>query len=272
MTPPSRTGSGCAALSGCENGALRRPVVGVTTYVERARQGVWDVPAAYLQYQYVELVTRAGGVAVLLPPPGPGADDGAAADVLDRVDALVLAGGRDVDARRYDAEPHASADQPATDRDDWELALTTAALERGTPLLGICRGAQVLTVALGGTLVQHVPDLPAARTHKGGPGEFASHTVRTVEGSRVAAALGPDATVHCYHHQAVERLPEGLRATAHAEDGIVEGVELDGDGFVVGVQWHPEQTLDDLRLVQSLVQAAREQAERRPARGEKEDV
>jgi putative glutamine amidotransferase len=249
-------------LSACDNPSTRRPVVGVTTYVERATQGVWDVPAAYLQYQYVELVTRAGGVPVLLPPPGP-ADlsrrDGAAAAVLDRVDALVLAGGRDVDARRYGAEPHATADPPATDRDDWELVLTRRALDLGLPLLGICRGAQVLTVALGGTLVQHVPEVPGARAHKLGPGEFASHTVRTVEGSRVATALGADATVHCYHHQAVDRLPEGLRATAHAEDGVVEGVELDGDGFVVGVQWHPEQSLDDLRLMESLVRAAREQ-------------
>lgn len=251
-------------MSGCDTpprpAGPRRPVVGVTTYVERARQGVWDVPAAYLQYDYVELVTRAGGVPVLLPPPGAG--PAPADEVLGRVDALVLAGGRDVDARRYGAEPHEAADPPATDRDEWEIALARVALDRGVPLLGICRGAQVLTVALGGTLVQHVPDLPGAGAHKHGPGEFASHTVRTVTGSRVAAALGADAVVHCYHHQAVERLPAGLHATAHAEDGVVEGVELDGDGFVVGVQWHPEQTLDDLRLMESLVQAAREQLDR----------
>lgn len=228
----------------------------MTTYVERARQGVWDVPAAYLQYAYVELVTRAGGIPVLLPPPGIGV---VPVEVLDRVDALVLAGGRDVDARRYDAEPHATADPPATDRDEWELALAREALERRLPLLGICRGAQVLTVALGGTLVQHVPDLPGAGAHKHGPGVFASHTVRTVDGTRVATALGGDAVVSCYHHQAVERLPAGLRATAYADDGVVEGVELDGDAFAVGVQWHPEQTLDDLRLVQALVRAAREQ-------------
>ena len=240
-------------------------MVGVTTYVEPAQQGVWDVPAAYLQYEYVELVTRAGGLPVLLPPPGAGA---LPVEVLDRVDALVLAGGRDVDAHRYGAEPHETADAPATDRDDWELALTAAALDRGMPLLGICRGAQVMTVALGGTLVQHVPDLPAASAHKHGPGEFASHTVRTVDGSRVASALGGDAVVSCYHHQAVERLPDGLRATAYAEDGVVEAVELDGDGFAVGVQWHPEQTLDDLRLMESLVGAAREQIHRTT----KEDV
>jgi putative glutamine amidotransferase len=245
-------------LSGCDAPTSRRPVVGITTYVEPAQQGVWDVPAAYLQYDYVELVTRAGGVPVLLPPPGPTTDDDAVASVLDRVDALVLAGGRDVDARRYDAEPHPTADPPATDRDGWELALTRQALHQGTPLLGICRGAQVLTVALGGTLLQHVPDVPGAHDHKLGPGRFASHTVRTVAGSRVAGALGAEATVHCYHHQAVDRLPEGLRASAHAEDGVVEGVELDGEGFAVGVQWHPEQTLDDVRLMESLVRSARE--------------
>lgn len=231
----------------------------MTTYVERARQGVWDVPAAYLQYAYVELVTRAGGVPVLLPPPGTGV---VPVEVLDRVDALVLSGGRDVDAHRFGAEPHPTADPPATDRDEWELALTREALARRMPLLGICRGAQVLTVALGGTLVQHVPDLPGAGAHEHGPGVFATHTVRTVDGSRVAAALGGDAVVSCYHHQAVERLPAGLRATAYAEDGVVEGVELDGDGFAVGVQWHPEQTLDDLRLMESLVRAAHEQPDR----------
>lgn len=258
-------------MSGCEPATRRttRPVVGVTTYVERARQGVWDVPAAYLQYQYVELVARAGGLPVLLPPPGPGAEEDLADEALARIDALVLAGGRDVDARRYGAERHATADPPATDRDEWELALTAAALERGTPLLGICRGAQVLTVAVGGTLVQHVPDVPGAGPHRLGAGEFATHTVRTVEGSRVATALGGDAVVSCYHHQAVERLPPGLRATAYAEDGIVEGVELDGDGFAVGVQWHPEQTLDDLRLMASLVQAAREHMDRESTSKEK---
>ena len=247
-------------------------MVGVTTYVERARQGVWDVPAAYLQYQYVELVTHAGAVPVLLPPPGPDPEHAEVREVLDRVDALVLAGGRDVGAGTYGAEPHPTADPPATDRDAWELALAKEALDRGLPLLGICRGAQVLTVALGGTLVQHVPDLPGAGAHKHGPGEFASHVVRTVAGSRVAAALGPDAAVHCYHHQAVAELPEGLRATAHAEDGVVEAVELTGDGFAVGVQWHPEQVLDDLRLMESLVHAACEGRRARSGQEQEEKV
>lgn len=227
----------------------------MTTYVEPAQQGVWDVPAAYLQYQYVDLVSRAGAVALLLPPQ-PSTPE-VVGDVLARIDALVVAGGRDVDARRYGAAPHPAADPPAPERDDWELALTRAALDRGTPLLGICRGAQVLTVALGGTLVQHVPDLPGAGAHRLGPGEFAHHTVRTVAGSRLAEVLGSAAAVSCYHHQAVAEVPAGLRATAHADDGVVEGVELEGDRFVVGVQWHPEERLDDLRLMQALVHAAR---------------
>lgn len=248
-------------------GPTRRPVVGVTTYVERARQGVWDVPAVYLQYQYVELVARAGGTAVLLPPPPGSASASAAEEVLDRVDALVTAGGRDVDARRYGAAPHADADPPAPERDEWELALTRGALDRGTPLLGICRGAQVLAVALGGTLVQHLPDVPGVGAHRRGPGEFASHTVRTLPGSRLAGVLGPAARVSCYHHQAVADVPSGLQATAHAEDGVVEGVELPGDRFVVGVQWHPEETLDDLRLMEALVRAARGE----PARPEGSD-
>lgn len=226
----------------------------MTTYVERAQQGVWDVPAAYLQYQYVDLVGRAGGVAVLLPPQ-PSTPE-VVAEVLGRVDALVVAGGKDVDARRYGAAPHATADEPRPLRDDWELDLVHAALGREMPVLGICRGAQVLNVALGGSLVQHLPDATGSDTHRAGPGRFATNTVHTVPGSRLAGVLGGSTTVSCYHHQAVEELAPGLQATAHAEDGVVEGIERPGEQFVVGVQWHPEETLDDLRLMQALVRAA----------------
>ena len=231
-------------------------VVGLTTYVERAQQGVWDVPAAYLQYQYVESVTRVGAVATLLPPQPVSAE--AVDAVLDRVDALVLTGGKDVDARLYGEQPHAEADEPRTERDAWELGLLRAALDRDVPVLGICRGAQVVNVALGGTLEQHLPDALGADTHRAGPGRFVGRTVRTVPGSRLASILGEEAAASCYHHQAIARLGPDLVASGHAEDGIVEALELPGERFVVAVQWHPEETLDDVRLFRALVAAVRD--------------
>jgi putative glutamine amidotransferase len=236
--------------------ASDRPVVvGLTTYVERAQQGVWDVPAAYLQYQYVESVTRVGAVATLLPPQPVSA--AAVHAVLDRIDALVLTGGKDVDARLYGEVPHAEADEPRTERDAWELGLLRGALDRGMPVLGICRGAQVLNVALGGTLEQHLPDaMGGADDHRAGLGRFAGRTVRTVPGSRLASILGEGAGASCYHHQAIAKLAPDLVASGHAEDGIVEAVELPGERFVLAVQWHPEETLDDVRLFHALVEAA----------------
>ena len=231
-----------------------RPVIGLTTYVETVQQGVWDGPAAYLQYQYVESVTRVGGVAVLLPPQ-PAEPDTASA-VLDRLDGLVLTGGKDVDARLYGEEPHAAADTPRVERDAWELSLARAALDRDLPLLGIWRGAQVLNVALGGTLVQHLPDLTGSDGHRAGPGVFAHHDVRTVPGSRLAEILGTSAGAACYHHQAIGALAPGLVAGGHAEDGIVEAVELPAARFVLAVQWHPEEKRDDVRLFRALVEAA----------------
>jgi len=231
-----------------------RPVIGLTTYVETVQQGVWDGPAAYLQYQYVESVTRAGGVAVLLPPQQVGA--GSVDAILDRLDGLVLTGGKDVDARLYGATPHAEADRPRVARDTLETQLARAAIDRDLPLLGICRGAQVLNVALGGTLVQHLPDLTGGDTHRAGPGRFAHHDVRIVPGTRLAVLLGESAGAACYHHQALADLAPGLVATGHAEDGVVEAVELPAARFVLAVQWHPEQIRDDVRLFRALVEAA----------------
>jgi putative glutamine amidotransferase len=237
----------------------RPVVVGLTTYVERAQQGVWDVPAAYLQYQYVESVTRVGGIATLLPPQPVSAE--AVDAVLDRVDALVLTGGKDVDARLYGEQPHAEADEPRTERDAWELGLLRGAVDRELPVLGICRGAQVVNVALGGTLEQHLPDAIGEDTHRAGPGRFVGRTVRTVPGSRLASILGDEAAASCYHHQAIARLAPDLVASGHAEDGIVEALELPGERFVLAVQWHPEEILDDVRLFRAVVQAARDQDE-----------
>lgn len=243
-------------MSASDTGHQGGPVIGLTTYVEPARQGVWDVPAAYLQYQYVESVTRVGGVAVLLPPQPvtPGAVDA----VLDRLDGLVLTGGKDVDARLYGEAPHAEADTPRTERDSCELALLRGALDRDLPVLGICRGAQVLNVALGGTLIQHLPEVVGADAHRAGPGAFAHHVVRTVPGSRLADVLGESARACCYHHQAIGTLAPGLTAAGYAEDGVVEALELPDARFALAVQWHPEEALDDVRLFRALAEAASE--------------
>ena len=231
------------------------PVIGLTTYLQQAQSGAWDVPAAFLHKSYLDAVTTAGGIAVLLPPQPVGV--GIAARVLDGLDGLVLTGGRDVDPAAYNTEPHPATDEPAVDRDAWEFALLGDALRRGMPVLGICRGAQVLNVALGGSLHQHLPDLLGHAGHQRGTAVFSTSTVRTVEGSRLGRLIGASAAVQCYHHQGIDRLGEGLIASARDTDGLVEAVELAGDDFVVAVQWHPEESSEDLRLFTGLVEAAR---------------
>jgi gamma-glutamyl-gamma-aminobutyrate hydrolase PuuD len=232
--------------------APARPRIGVTTYLEQARWGAWDQAAVLLPHLYVAAVHRAGGVPVLLPP----LPDGAA-EALDGVDGLLVAGGADVDAERYGAEPREGSDPPRRDRDAWELALLDVALDRGVPVLGVCRGAQVLNVATGGSLHQHLPDVVGSELHRPAPAQHGRVQVSVEPGSALAQVVGPEADVPCYHHQAVDRLGEGLRATAWAEDGTVEAVELAGDAFVLGVQWHPELDAHDDRLFAALVQAAR---------------
>jgi len=200
-----------------------RPLIGLTTYLQRAQTGVWDVRASFLPDIYLQGVVRAGGIATLLPPQT--VDVGIAARVLDGVDGLIITGGRDVDPGTYDHEPHPATDKPARDRDDWEFALLDEALRRGMPVLGICRGAQVLNVALGGTLHQHLPDLLGHTGHQLGNAEFSTSSVRTVEGSRLAGLIGDEAAVRCYHHQGIDRLGAGLTISARDADGVVEAVE-----------------------------------------------
>jgi putative glutamine amidotransferase len=229
-------------------------VIGLTTYLQQVQTGVWDVRASFLPHIYFEGVTLAGGVAVLLPPQP--VDDDIAARVLDGLDGLVITGGSDVDPSRYGQAPHPNTDQPGRERDAWEFGLLDAALRRGIPVLGICRGAQVLNVALGGTLHQHLPDVIGHTHHQKGNAVFATSAVRTVPGTRLAALIGESSDAQCYHHQAIDRLGEGLIVSARDNDGVIEAVEMPGVNFVLAVQWHPEERLDDLRLFAAVVQAA----------------
>lgn len=239
--------------------SLRSPVLGMTTYLQQAQTGVWDVHASFLPAIYVQGVNLAGGVTVLLPPQS--VDAAAAARVLDGLDGLILTGGKDVDPARYGQSPHATTDEPDRVRDAWEFALLDEALRRGLPVLGICRGAQVLNVALGGTLTQHLPDLLGHTHHQQGNAVFGTSMVRTVPGSIVAGLIGDTSDAQCYHHQAIDRLGADLKVSARDNDGVIEAVELDRpDRWVVGVQWHPEERLDDLRLFAGVVQAASEHA------------
>jgi putative glutamine amidotransferase len=245
-------------LSDCE----RRPVLGLTTYLQQARTGVWDVHASFLPAIYFQGINLAGGIAVLLPPQP--VDDEAAAHILDGLDGLIITGGKDVDPARYGQAPHPTTDEPDRVRDAWEFSLLGAALRRGMPVLGICRGAQVLNVALGGTLMQHLPDVLGHTHHQQGNAVFGTSLVRSEPGTRIAALIGESSDAQCYHHQAIDRLGDGLIVSARDGDGVIEAVELDRatdpDNWVVGVQWHPEERLDDLRLFAGVVAAARDYA------------
>lgn len=234
--------------------AFKKPVIGLTTYLEQAKQGVWDVRAAFLPQVYFDSVTASGGVAVLLPPqPDPAI---AAEAVLDGLDGLILTGGLDVQPELYGAERHPRTDEARPDRDAWELALFRGAEQRRLPVLAICRGLQLVNVARGGTLHQHLPETLGTERFRVGGGVFATNPVEIEEGSRLAALVGTDdLDVHSYHHQGIDRLGAGLIATAHT-DGLVQAFESDGDGYVLGVQWHPEQNQEDRRLFEGLVAEA----------------
>jgi putative glutamine amidotransferase len=232
------------------------PVIGLTTYLEQAQTGVWDVRASFLPQVYFEAVNRAGGIAVLLPPQP--VNDVVTARVLDTLDGLIITGGADVDPARYGEVPHPRTDRPRSDRDEWEDALLLGAIQRELPFLGICRGAQVLNVALGGTLIQHVPDVIGSERYNLGSGRFNEVPVAVESGSELSELIGAGVTAKVYHHQAIDRVANGLTVTARADDGVIQGVELDSVPFGVAVQWHPEESLDDdLRLFVGLVEAAR---------------
>ena len=226
-----------------------RPLIGLSAYREQAVWGVWDTQTDLLNSRYARSVEAAGGIAALLPP-----QSVEAAVVVDRLDGLVITGGPDVEPTRYGRDRHPRTQAPRPERDSWELALLDRASALDLPVLGICRGMQVMAVHAGGVLEQHLPDVVDHDQHSPGGDSFGRVPVATQERSRVRALVGPDLQVSCHHHQAVLAHP-GLVASAHAVDGTVEALEDPQRAFWLGVQWHPEHG-DDVALFRGLVQAA----------------
>lgn len=229
-----------------------RPLIGLTTYRETARWGVWHTSADLLPASYAMSLEAVGGAPVLLPSQED-LVEGARA-VVSRVQGLVISGGADVDPRRYGehAGPHTKAWRE--DRDAWELALLEAAEEVGLPTLGICRGMQVMAVAAGGTLHQHTPDIVGHDNHNPGGDVFGTVEVDLVDGSLVRSLVGDRLSVHCHHHQSVREHP-GFVPAAFADDGTLEAMERPGERFCLAVQWHPEMAAD-AGLFRALVRAA----------------
>lgn len=228
---------------------MGKPVVGITTYLTPAAWGAWNLEAALVPAAYVRAVERAGGVPLLVPP------GGSFEETLDRVDGLVFSGGSDVDPELYGATAHEETVGIFHERDEFELGLMRAALARDVPMLAICRGSQVLNVALGGDLEQHVPDRVGSNVHKETPGVFAEHDVEVVPDTRLGAIVGDRVEAKSHHHQGYGTIGNGLREAAHAPDGTVEALEDPSRRFTLGVLWHPEEG-DDMALFEALVREA----------------
>jgi putative glutamine amidotransferase len=235
---------------------VTRPVIGICAALETAQWAAWDVLVNLSPRTYSLAVQRAGGLALILPP-----DDVAAEspdELLDMLDALILAGGSDIDPASYGAQPHPETRGTRPERDRFEIGLGTGALERDMPVLGICRGMEMLNVIQGGTLTQHLD----SELHRHTPGAFTDHRVRLERGSLAERVVGGELTeVKSGHHQALEELGEGVVASGYADDGVVEAIELFGKTFAVGVLWHPEED-ERSRVIGALVEEARS---RRPA-------
>lgn len=236
---------------------MARPVIGICTALERAQWTVWDQDAHLLPRLYVDAIQAAGGLALMLPP-----DEQLEREpdeVLDLLDGLILAGGADVDPATYGADAHPETNGVVSERDTFEVALARRALERDLPFLGICRGMQVMNVALGGTLIQHLPETHGHHEHRRVPGSFdgAEHDVRLAAGSLAARAAGEEQhETRSHHHQGVDRIGDGLQVSGwSALDELPEAVELADRRFALGVQWHPEADPTS-RLIASLVAEA----------------
>jgi putative glutamine amidotransferase len=239
---------------------VKRPVIGICSAIESARWAAWDVVVNLSPRTYSLAVQRAGGVAIVLPP-----DDSVAEnpdELLDLLDGLILAGGSDIDPASYGATPHPETKGSWPERDRFEIALGTRALERDMPVLGICRGMEMLNVIQGGTLNQHL----GLELHRHTPGVFTDHRVALEPGSLAARVVGSEATeVKSAHHQGVDEIGEGVVVTGHADDGVVEAIELPERSFAVGVLWHPEED-EQSRVVGSLVEEARSRMPAAPPR------
>jgi putative glutamine amidotransferase len=246
---------------------MKRPTIGMCTALEQAQWSAWNQPAVLLARNYVEAVQRAGGLALLLPPdPALVEDPG---EALEMIDGLVLAGGADIDPGSYGQEAHAETDGTVPERDVFEIALARAAIEQDLPVLGICRGMQLINVARGGTLLQHLPERFGHGEHRRVLGSFegSDHEVDLLEDTlamRVAGEVRHNTKSH--HHQGVDRLGDGLKVSAvSAIDELPEAIELPDRRFVLGVQWHPEADPSS-PILEAFVQAARTYAEDRSVR------
>ena len=239
---------------------MTAPIIGIVADRKPVTSGAWvDIPNDGLPHTYVAAIEAAGGAPLLIPSVGVHLDD--PGHVLDLLDGLFLPGGRDLDAELYGSEAHPTNDAPLRERDDLELALTRLARERGIPVLGACRGLQVLNVAFGGTLEQHLGDRIALTPHRAVVGTFTSHPVTVVAGTLLSRlAHEPSFEIASHHHQGVGELGEGLVVSASAPDGVIEAIETTDGAFCLGVQWHPEERLDPdgLALVEAFVAAARD--------------
>jgi gamma-glutamyl-gamma-aminobutyrate hydrolase PuuD len=244
-----------------------RPRIGITTYLTTARWSYWEMPAALLPGGYLEGVRLAGGLPLLLPPTTEGvAEPG---EIVDTLDGLVLIGGPDLGVDLYGSpEPHPETGAKEELRDAFEASLGREARERGLPVLGICRGMQLLNVLAGGTLTQHLGDVVDLAPHRPGPGQFGRHPVEIEPGSGLHELLGDEVTVHSTHHQGVGQIGDGLRVAGRAPDGTVEAVEDPEHPFCVGVLWHPEEEpgTGGAPLFWGLVEAARAYRDRLVAR------
>jgi putative glutamine amidotransferase len=230
---------------------VAKPIIGITTYLTRAAWGAWDLDAALVPAAYVRSIVRAGGVPLLVPP------GAAAEETLDVIDGVVFSGGSDLDPELYGEVAHSETVGVVRERDDFELGLMREALARDLPLLAICRGSQVLNVALGGDLEQHVPDRVGGDAHKQTAGVFADHDVEVLDGTKLASIIGDHSDVKSHHHQGYGTLGTGLCEAARAADGTVEAVEDPSRRFTLGVLWHPEEG-EDLALFEALVAEAAE--------------
>jgi putative glutamine amidotransferase len=227
-----------------------RPLIGITSYAEEVRMGVWVEDAAVVPLAYVRAVEHAGGRPIVVPPV-----DNAIEETLDALHGVIFSGGGDLDPELYGADAHDETDNPKPWRDGPELALIAAALERDMPVLAICRGSQLLNIVRGGDLVQHLPEIVGHERHKHQPGAYSDHDVKVEPDSRLGGLLGEHTPVKSHHHQGMGQIGEGLREVAWAEDGVVEGLEDPEKRFALGVLWHPEEG-EDYSLFRGLVEEA----------------